>query len=88
MREEESVVLPAVRVPRKLWMYLEEIMRKRMFSGPAELIRDALRAYVEANKSQISDFKITEAKVALKEGRREDERREEKLIWRAEKLRH
>jgi metal-responsive CopG/Arc/MetJ family transcriptional regulator len=59
-----------------------------MFSDRAELIRDALRAYVEANKSQISDFKITEAKVALKEGTKEDERREEKLIWRAEKLRH
>jgi Arc/MetJ-type ribon-helix-helix transcriptional regulator len=87
MRKEESVVLPAVRIPRKLWMYLEEIMRRRMFSGPAELVRDALRAYVEANRSQIGDFRIIEAKVALKGGREKDERREEELVEQAERLR-
>lgn len=36
---DKTVVLPAVRIPRKLWLYLEEIMKRKMFSSKAELIR-------------------------------------------------
>jgi len=83
----DSVVMPAVRIPRKLWKYLDEIMRKRMFSGKAELIRDALREYVLHHRETTPEFKISEAAVTLREGRAEDIRREEELIEWIRKIR-
>ena len=76
----DTVVMPAVRIPRKLWKSLEEIMHKRMFSGKAELLRDALREYVLHHRATGPELRISEAALTLREGRAEDRRREEELI--------
>jgi len=60
-------VLPAVRVPRKLWLYFEEIMKREMFSSKAELIKDTLREYVIFHKELIKDFDIISISIELKE---------------------
>jgi metal-responsive CopG/Arc/MetJ family transcriptional regulator len=51
---KDSVVMPAVRIPKKLWKSLQEIMRKKMFSGKAELMRDALREYVLSQRTNMT----------------------------------
>jgi len=79
--------MPAVRIPRKLWRSLEEIMRKRMFSGKAELMRDALREYVLHYRATTPELRISEAALTLREGRAEDRRREEELIEWVRKIR-
>jgi len=83
----KSVVLPAVRIPRKLWLYLEEIMKRKMFSSRAELIKDALREYVARHRELIPDLDVTLAFIELKEGRFEDEEREKDLFEWIEKIR-
>ncbi|MBS7637435.1 hypothetical protein KEJ49_00875 [Candidatus Bathyarchaeota archaeon] len=80
MMDERSVVMPAVRIPRELWLYLEEIMRRKMFSSKAELVKDALREYVSHNRELLHDFEILSAAVKLKRGRFEDEERERRLL--------
>ncbi|MBS7653192.1 MAG: hypothetical protein QXH67_04135 [Candidatus Bathyarchaeia archaeon] len=77
---ERSVVIPAVRIPRELWLYLEEIMKRKMFSSKAELVKDALREYVARNRELLHDFEILSATVELKKGRLEDEERERRLL--------
>lgn len=79
---QDSVVIPAaVRIPRKLWNSLEEIMRKRKFSGKGELVRDALREHVLLHqKAATPRFRISEAAVTLRDGRTEDRKREKELI--------
>ena len=84
---QDSVVMPAVRIPRKLWKSLEEIMRKRMFSGKAELVRDALREYVVRHRATTPELRISDAALALREGRAEDRKREEELIEWVRKIR-
>lgn len=79
--------MPAVRIPRKLWKSLEEIMRKRMFSGKAELIRDALREYALHYRATTPELRISEASVMLHKGRAEDLEREEELIEWVRKIR-
>jgi metal-responsive CopG/Arc/MetJ family transcriptional regulator len=84
---QDTVVMPAVRIPKKLWKSLEEIMRKRMFSGRAELMRDALREYVLRHEATVPEFRISEAALTLREGRAEDRKREEELIEWVRKIR-
>ena len=84
---KDSVVIPAVRIPRKLWKSLEEIMRKKMFSGKAELVRDALREYVILQLKATPESRISEAALALRQGRSEDRKREEELIEWVSKIR-
>jgi len=84
---KDSVVIPAVRIPRKLWKNLEEIMRKKMFSGKAELVRDALREYVILQLKATPESRISEAALALRQGRSEDRKREEELIEWVSKIR-
>jgi metal-responsive CopG/Arc/MetJ family transcriptional regulator len=43
----DSFVLPSVRINKKLWKYLQKIMEEKMFTSTTELIRDALREYVQ-----------------------------------------
>ena len=85
---KDSVVIPAVRIPRKLWKPLEEIMRKKMFSGKAELVRDALRQYVLLQEERAApESRIAEAALSLRQGRSEDRKREEELIEWIRKIR-
>jgi len=84
---KDSVVIPAVRIPRKLWKNLEEIMRKKMFSGKAELVRDALREYVILQTRTTPESRISEAALTLRQGRSEDRKREEELIEWVSKIR-
>ena len=84
---QDSVVMPAVRIPKKRWKSLEEIMHKRMFSGRAELMRDALREYVLRHEAAVPEFRISEAALTLHEGRAEDRKREEELIEWVRKIR-
>lgn len=83
---EDTVVMPAFRIPRRLWKSLEQIKRRKMFSGRAELVRDALREYVLLHE-KASEFRISEAAVILKEGHAEDLRREQELIEWIRKIR-
>jgi len=84
---EGSIVLPAVRVPKKLWRHLEEIMKRKMFSGKAELVRQALREYVINYKRSVPEFRISEVALLFEEGRVEDKRRERMLVDWVEKIR-
>jgi len=64
----DSIVIPAIRIPRKLWLLLEELRKKKMFVSMTELVRDALREYVDRHRDEIEqDFKIIEAFIELKE---------------------
>ena len=83
----DNVVMPAVRIPRKLWKSLEDVMRRRMLSGKAELIRDALREYVMRHQEPAAELRISDATQALHQGREEDRRREEELIEWVRKIR-
>ena len=84
----ESIVIPAVRVPRRLWLYLEVLREKKMYTSMTELVREALREYVEKHRHEVEqDFKIVEATIALKEGDELEAKREKRLIELAEKLR-
>ena len=84
----ESIVIPAVRVPRRLWLYLEALREKKMYTSMTELVREALREYVEKHRHEVEqDFKIVEATIALKEGDELEAKREKRLIELAEKLR-
>ncbi len=84
---QDSEVMPAVRIPRKLWKSLEEIMRRRMLSGKTELLRDALREYVLRHQPATPELRISEAAIRLHQGREEDRRREEELIEWIKKIR-
>ena len=85
---KDSVVMPSVRIPRKLWKSLEEIMRKRMFSGKAELIRDALREYALSERLRISsELRLSEGALTRHCGRSEDRIREDELLGWVRKLR-
>ena len=75
-----SVVLPAVRISRRLWRFLEEIMKRKMFTSKAELIKDALREYVAKHRNLVPDFQINSALITLEEGRDIDEKREKELF--------
>lgn len=83
----DTVVMPAVRISRKLWKSLENIMRRRMFNGKTELIRDALREYALRHGKTTPELRLSEAALTLREGRAEDQRREEKLIEWVRKVR-
>ena len=86
----ESIVIPAVRVPRRLWLYLEVLREKKMYTSMTmtELVREALREYVEKHRHEVEqDFKIVEATIALKEADELEAKREKRLIELAEKLR-
>jgi len=85
----DTVVLPATRIPRKLWLHLEEIMKNKMFTSRAELIKEALREYADRHREEIGrpDFDLLDASIAMEEGRAEDKRREDELLEWSEKLR-
>ncbi len=84
----ESIVIPAVRVPRRLWLYLEALREKKMYTSMTELVREALREYVDKHRHEVEqDFKIIEASLILKEGDKLEAIREKRLIELAEKLR-
>lgn len=53
---------------------MEEIMRRKMISGKAELIRQALREYVLHHGTSAPELMIPEAALTLREGRAEDRR--------------
>lgn len=77
-----SVVVPATRVSRRLWAYLEELMKKRMISERTELVREALREYVLRHKEEIGekDFEVVDAALLLEESRATERKREEELL--------
>ncbi|GEM_PF-1146901 len=83
-----STVIPATRIPRKLWSYLQELMKKRMLSSKSELVKESLREYLMHHKSELTEkeFKIVESSVALREGREEDRKREKELFEWIEKI--
>jgi len=84
----DSIVIPAIRIPRKLWLLLEELRKKKMFVSMTELVRDALREYVDRHRDEIEqDFKIIEAFIELKENGELEKIREKRLMELAEKLR-
>jgi len=84
----DSIVIPAIRIPRKLWLLLEELRKKKMFVSMTELVRDALREYVDRHRDEIEqDFKIIEAFIELKEDDELEKIREKRLVELAEKLR-
>ena len=85
-----SVTLPATRIPLKLWRYLERLQEEKMFVSTTELIREALREYVVNHKDEIGEieFNIIDASLILQKGRKEDERKEQKLLGWIETLRH
>jgi len=84
----DSIVIPAIRIPRKLWLLLEELRKKKMFVSMTELVRDALREYVDRHRDEIEqDFKIIEAFIELKEDDELEKIREKRLMELAEKLR-
>jgi len=76
-----SVILPATRVPKRLWKYLRQLQEKHMFTNTTELIREALREYVINHKDEIGEieFDLIDVQLVLEEGRAEDKKREEKL---------
>lgn len=68
-----------------MWLYLEEIMRRKMFLSKTELVKEALREYVTRHRDLLPDFEIVAAVVELREGRLVDEERERRLLeWVAE----
>ena len=84
----DSIVIPAIRISRKLWLLLEELRKKKMFVSMTELVRDALREYVDRHSDEIEqDFKIIEAFIELKEDDELEKIREKRLMELAEKLR-
>ncbi|MEM2984230.1 MAG: ribbon-helix-helix domain-containing protein [Candidatus Jordarchaeaceae archaeon] len=85
----DSFVLPSVRISKKLWKYLQRIMEEKMFTSTTELIRDALRKYVQNHMKELNkiDFEIIDATLILEEGRKTEKRREERLLKLAEELR-
>jgi len=83
----DSIVIPAIRIPRKLWLLLEELRKKKMSASMTELVRDALREYVDRHRDEIEqDFKIIEALTELKEDDELEKIREKRLMKLAEKL--
>jgi len=85
----DTVVLPATRISRRLWLYLEEIMKNKMFTTKAELVKEALREYADRHKGEVtkSDFNLIDTSITMEEGRAEDKRREDELFEWIEKLR-
>lgn len=83
------MVLPATRIPRRLWLHLEKIMKNKMFTSRAELIKEALREYAERHREEVarSDFDLLDASISMEEGRTEDKRREDEMLEWVEKLR-
>ncbi len=84
-----SVTLPAVRVSKRLWFYLKKIQEKKMFSSTTELIRDALREYVERHRElfAVEDFEILDALITMEEDKELESRREKRLLELADRLR-
>ena len=84
-----SVVFPAVRIPKKLWKYLEKLMDKKMFASKADLLKEALREYLERHKDEIdvTTFDIVESRLILEKERILEKTREDELLEWAEKLR-
>jgi len=85
----DTVVLPATRIPRRLWLHLEEIMKNKMFASKTDLIKEALREYADRHKEEMpkSEFNLIDASITMEEGRAEDRRREGELLEWTEKLR-
>lgn len=85
----DTVVLPATRIPHRLWLHLEQIMKNKMFTNKTELIKEALREYADRHREEMAkpDFNLIEASITMQEGRAEDKRREEELLEWTEKLR-
>ncbi|MHA2370040.1 MAG: ribbon-helix-helix domain-containing protein [Candidatus Hodarchaeales archaeon] len=77
-----SITLPATRVPKKLWKYLERLQEQKMFASTTELIREALREYVINHKNEIGEieFEIIDSQLVLQKGREEDRKKEEQLL--------
>ncbi len=84
----DSEVIPAVRVPRRLWLYLETLRKKKMYVSMTELVREALREYVERHRHEVEqDLRVVEAILALEESDKLDAEREKMLIKLAEEIR-
>lgn len=84
----ESVVVPAFRVPEKLWLYLEELGKRRMYTSTAELVREALRECVERHRHKVErEFEVIEAFLELEGARKLEGTRGGRLIRLAEELR-
>ncbi|MHA1648939.1 MAG: hypothetical protein ACTSYB_02005 [Candidatus Helarchaeota archaeon] len=64
-------------------------MEKKLFSNKTELIKEALREYVENHKNEIDieTFNIVDSRLLLKEERILEKRREDELLEWAEKIR-
>lgn len=77
-----SVTLPATRVPKKLWKYLERLQEQKMFASTTELIREALREYVINHKNEIGEieFEIIDSQFVLQKRHEEDRKKEEHLL--------
>ena len=85
----DSVVLPAIRISKKLWKYLEQLLEKKMFSSKASLIKAALREYVENHQKEIDivEFNIIDSRLILNNERIIEKSREDELLDWTEKLR-
>ncbi|HUY01257.1 MAG TPA: ribbon-helix-helix domain-containing protein [Candidatus Deferrimicrobium sp.] len=85
----DSVVLPAVRIPKKLWKYLEKLMEKKMFASKADLLKEALREYLENHKTEIdiTTIKIVDSRLLLEKERVLEKAREDELLEWTEKIR-
>lgn len=85
-----SVTLPATRVPKKLWKYLERLQEQKMLASTTELIREALREYVLNHKGEIGEveFELIDSQLVLQKGRDEDRKKEGQLLEWTETLRN
>ncbi len=84
-----DITLPSVHVSKRLWFYLKKIQEKKMFPTMTELIRDALREYVERHHELFSteEFKMLDAIIILEEDKDIEERMEQHLFNLADRLR-
>ncbi|NVM27992.1 MAG: hypothetical protein HWN65_04035 [Candidatus Helarchaeota archaeon] len=87
--KHDSVVLPAIRISKKLWKYLEKLMQKKMFTNKSEMIKEALREYVENHQEEVKEttFNIVDSRLILENERILEKAREDELLEWAEKIR-
>lgn len=85
----ETIVLPAIRISKKLWIFLEKLMDKKMFTNKSELMKDALREYVENHRNEIgtNTFNIVDSQLILEKERIIEKTREDELLEWTEELR-
>ena len=78
-----------VNVERVFDVIVEKLMEKKMFASKADLLKEALREYLERHKDEIdvTTFDIVESRLILEKERILEKTREDELLEWAEKLR-